>query len=114
MNQRLKVELAIGQDNIDRPTHGFRFMETGRIAIPDSDREWIRLNEGPPPDWKVWIAKILGPQIRRLPSLKLAVCRATARKRPRSFGVNLRPSPLARHFSPRSKVMMDFSKGFGP
>jgi hypothetical protein len=24
MNQRLKVELAIGQDNIDRPTHGFR------------------------------------------------------------------------------------------
>lgn len=31
-----------------------------KLAIPDSDRDWIRENYTPPPRWKIWIAWFVG------------------------------------------------------
>jgi hypothetical protein len=36
------------------------FANQNTIAIPQSDREWIRTNGEPPPMWRIWIAKYSG------------------------------------------------------
>jgi hypothetical protein len=102
------------------------FMETGRIAIPDADREWIRTKESPPPEWKVWIAKFWGLRpsdyffnrsvIQLAPDGTVNMDRVPRYNTQSSTFVwgQLVAVSLAPHSSPRSKVMTQSSNGFGP